>query len=94
MVQFERPEDAPGIDRYYGKVQNESKVFECEVAADAEPLECELESLTPSVKHIVVGYACLPDSLGCGEKIEESFWTPPMGKNNMTPFFTFFQIML
>ncbi len=80
MVQFERPEDAPGIDRYYGKVQNESITIECEVAADAEPLECELEGLTPSVKHIVVGYACLAGSLGCGEKIEEGVWTLPMGK--------------
>ncbi len=80
MVRFERPEAAPGIDRYYGKVRNESTTIGCEVEADVEPLECELEGLTPSVKHIVVGYACLLGSLGCGEEIEESFWTPPMGK--------------
>ncbi len=79
-VQFERAEDAPGIDRYYGKTKNESLVIECEIEADAEPLECELEGHMPSMKHIVVGYACLPGSLGCGEEIEESFWTPPMGK--------------
>ncbi len=80
MVQFERAEDAPGIDRYYGKTKNESVVIECEIEADVEPLECELEGLTPAMKHIVVGYACLLGSLGCSEGIEESFWTPPMGK--------------
>ncbi len=80
MVQFEKPENVSGIDRYYGKFRNESTTIGCEIEADVEPLECELEVLTPSVKHIVVGFACLPDSLGCGEEIEESFWTPPMGK--------------
>ncbi len=54
--------------------------FECEIEADVEPLECEIEGLTPAMKHIVVGYACLLGSLGCSEGIEESFWTPPMGK--------------
>ncbi len=80
MVQFEKPEIVSGVDRYHGKVRNESTTIGCEVEADAEPLECELEGLTPSVKHIIVEYACLPDSLGCGVEIEEGFWTPPMGK--------------
>ncbi len=80
MVQFEKPENVSGIGRYYGEVRNESTAIGCEVEADVEPLECELKGLTPSVKHIVVGFARLPNSLGCGEEIEESFWTPPMGK--------------
>ncbi len=79
-VQFEKPEDALGIDRFSGKVEGGSITIECEVKSDAEPLECELEGLIPSTKYIVVGCACLPGSLGCSEGVKKSFWTPPMGK--------------
>ncbi len=79
-VQFEKPEDAPGIDRYSGKVEGESLTIKCEVKSDAEPLECELEGLMPSTKHIVVGYVCLSGSLGCSKGVKKSSWTPPMGK--------------
>ncbi len=80
MVQFEKPEDAPGIDRYSGKVAGESLTIKCGAKAYLEPLECELEDLVPSSKYIVVGCACLPGSLGCSGGVKESFWTPPMGK--------------
>ncbi len=79
LVAFEEPTDTSGIDRYYGKVKNESMALECEVEANAEPLQCELAGLVPSLGYVIVGYACLAGSLGCGAGVEGNLWTPPMG---------------
>ncbi len=79
MVVFEQPADASGIDHYYGKVKNESVAIDCKAKADAEPLQCELTGLVPSLGYVVAGYACLAGSLGCGVEVEGSLWTPPMG---------------
>ncbi len=79
IVMFVQPADTSGIDHYYGMVKNESMAIDCEVMADAEPLQCELAGLTPSLEYVVSGYACLAGSLGCGAAAEGSLWTPPMG---------------
>ncbi len=84
MVIFEQPADASGIDHYYGKVKNESVAIGCEVKAGTEPLQCELAGLTPSLKYVVAGYACLAGSLGCGAAAEGSLWTPPTGTPTST----------
>ncbi len=75
------PDGNPAIVQYQAGVKDGGASQACTVNADAEPLGCKIENLTPARAFTIQVKGCLPLSAGCGNFKEMTIWTKPNGMN-------------
>ncbi len=73
------PDGNPEIEQYQARVKGGSASQTCTVNANAEPLGCHVEHLTPAREFTIEVNGCLPRSVGCGNFKEKFLWTRPNG---------------
>ncbi len=81
LVSFFPPNITEGIDHYLAKLKaTKTSNPNCTISATDESYECDLVGLEPARKYTITTQACLKGNLGCGEAIESTCVTQPMGK--------------
>ncbi len=95
LVVFSTPSISKGIDHYLAKVKaiNTSDI-RCKVSATNKIHQCELLGLEPATKYTIMAQACLKNEFGCGEAINRTSATEPMGKLHLKSFISFYFIDL
>ncbi len=80
FVKIVPPDGNPEIAQYQASAGLGSSSQTCNVKADADPLGCLIDKLSPAREYAVEVKGCLPDSAGCGNFKEKAIWTKPNGK--------------
>ncbi len=95
LVVFSTPSISKGIDHYLANIKaiNASDIH-CIVSATNKIHQCELLGLEPATKYTIMAQACLKDELGCGEVINRTSVTEPMGKLHLKSLISFYSIDL
>ncbi len=80
FVKIDPPSGNPAIAHFQASVTLDASSQTCNVKADADPLGCLIDKLSPAREYTVQVKGCLPDSAGCGSFKEKAIWTKPNGK--------------
>ncbi len=80
FVNIVPPDGNPVTEEYQASVKLGSPSQTCNVKADADPLRCKIENVSPAREFVIQVQGCLPSSNGCGASLEKAFWTTPKGK--------------
>ncbi len=79
FVNIVPPDGNPATEEYQASVKLGSPLQSCKVKADADPLGCKIENVSPAREYVILVKGCLPSSVSCGASLEKAFWTRPSG---------------